>query len=82
MSPDPFEDRHPSRVDPECQLGLCLKAYFKKESLVAEVFNNYLKENYWTRTGTNRSSLELNVAACRWIKIKSIKTSLSFEFDF
>ena len=24
--PDPFEERHPTRVDPSCQLGLLLKA--------------------------------------------------------
>merc|ERR1719228_1777860 len=65
--PDPFEERHPSRVDPDCQLGLLLKAYFKKESLVSEVFNNYLKENYWTRMGTSKTSFDLNVASCRLV---------------
>jgi len=65
--PDPFEERHPSRVDPECQLGLILKSYFKKESLVQEVFNQYMKENYFTRAGLDLSSFNLNVAACRLV---------------
>ena len=47
--PDPFEERHPCRVDPECQLGMILKAYFKKETLVSEVFSSYMRENYFTR---------------------------------
>jgi len=65
--PDPFEERHPSRVDPDCQLGLILKAYFKKESLVQEVFNQYMKENYFTRAGLDQSSFNLNVASCRLV---------------
>ena len=64
---DPFEERHPSRVDPDCQLGLILKAYFKKESLVQEVFNQYMKENYFTRAGLDQSSFNLNVASCRLV---------------
>ena len=64
---DPFEERHPSRVDSDCQFGLLLKAYFKKDSLVQEVLNNYLKENYFTRAGLDQSSFNLNVAACRLV---------------
>ena len=36
-------------MDPECQLGMILKAYFKKETLVSEVFSSYMRENYFTR---------------------------------
>lgn len=49
--PDPFEERHPSRVNPDCPFGLILKAFFKKESFVRDVFDNYLRENYFTRNG-------------------------------
>ena len=28
-----------------------IKAFFKKESLVQDVFNNYLRPNYWTNQG-------------------------------
>ena len=65
--PDPFEERHPTRVDPHCQLGLILKAYFKKETLVQEVFQQYMRENYFTSRGIGKSSSALNVAACRLI---------------
>ena len=44
-----------------------LKAYFKKESLVQEVFNHYMKENYFTRAGLDQSSFNLNVASCRLV---------------
>ncbi len=49
--PDPFEDRHPSRIDPECVFGQILKSFFKKEPLVADVLTNYLRDNYFTRLG-------------------------------
>ena len=52
--PDPYDDRHPSRSHPNSQYGSILKAFFKKESLVQDVFNNYLRENYWTRQGQVR----------------------------
>ena len=65
--PDPFEERHPTRVDPHCQLGLILKAYFKKETLVQEVFQQYMRENYFTSRGIGKSSSALNVAACRLV---------------
>ena len=64
---DPFEERHPCRVDPECQFGQILKAYFKKETLVQEVFGQYMKDNYFTRAGLDQSSFSLNVAACRLV---------------
>ena len=67
MCPDPFEERHPCRVDPECQLGMILKAYFKKETLVSEVFSSYMRENYFTRSGLDQSSFQLNVQACRLV---------------
>ena len=65
--PDPFEERHPTRVDPHCQLGLILKAYFKKEFLVQDVFQQYMRENYFTSRGIGKSSSALNVAACRLV---------------
>ncbi|XP_059078551.1 DDB1- and CUL4-associated factor 1-like isoform X2 [Tigriopus californicus] len=65
--PDPFEVRHPSRVIPECALGQLLKIYFKKESLVQDLLNSYMRDNYWTRTGQTKDAFDLNVAACRLI---------------
>ena len=57
--PDPFEERHPSRIDSECPFGLILKTFFKKDSLVAEIFNNYLRDNYFTRLGQVRQIMQL-----------------------
>lgn len=37
MDPDPFDERHPSRADPDCQLGHILKVLFKKDSLMTKV---------------------------------------------
>lgn len=37
MDPDPFDERHPSRADPDCQLGHILKILFKKDSLMTKV---------------------------------------------
>jgi hypothetical protein len=36
--PDPFDDRHPGRSDPECGLGNMLKIIFKNENLMNKVF--------------------------------------------
>ena len=63
--PDPFEERHPSRIDPECPFGQILKAFFKKEALVEEIFTHYLRDNHFSRLGQSKSSFELNVATCR-----------------
>lgn len=32
--PDPFDERHPSRIDPESSLGKNLKLIFKKEQFM------------------------------------------------
>lgn len=37
MDPDPFDERHPSRADPDCQLGHILKILFKKDILMTKV---------------------------------------------
>ena len=54
-------------MDPDCQFGLILKTYFKKESLVGDVFGLYMRDNYFTRAGLDQSSFSLNVAACRLV---------------
>ena len=67
MDPDPFDERHPSRTDPDCKLGQILKALFRKDnfmnkvlkSLVArrnnnsffQLVNDYLRDTYYSRTG-------------------------------
>lgn len=37
MDPDPFDERHPSRADPNCQLGHVLKVIFKKDAFMNKV---------------------------------------------
>lgn len=35
--PDPFDERHPSRTDPECELGRILKLMFRKDNFMTRV---------------------------------------------
>lgn len=37
MDPDPFDERHPSRTDPECKLGQILKVLFRKDNFMNKV---------------------------------------------
>jgi hypothetical protein len=37
MDPDPFDERHPSRADPDCALGHILKVLFRKDSFMNKV---------------------------------------------
>jgi len=37
MDPDPFDDRHPSRIDPTCILGQMYKILFRKDTLMNTV---------------------------------------------
>lgn len=44
MDPDPFDERHPSRADPDCALGHILKVLFRKDSFMNKVcFYQYIK---------------------------------------
>lgn len=36
---DPFDERHPSRLDPDCQLGRMLKLLFRKDNFMTRVRN-------------------------------------------
>lgn len=39
MDPDPFDERHPSRADPNSNLGQVLKIIFKKDNFMDKVGN-------------------------------------------
>lgn len=67
--PDPFDERHPYRSDPSLQYGFLLKQLFKKDYFMTKVVNDYLRENYFTRQNIQKSSLELNILACRLILV-------------
>nr|CAI5830610.1 unnamed protein product [Callosobruchus analis] len=66
MDPDPFDERHPSRTDPSCNLGQILKALFRKDNFTNKLINDYMRDSYYTRLGiSGRDVDQLNIAACR-----------------
>ncbi|CAH1105847.1 unnamed protein product [Psylliodes chrysocephalus] len=66
MDPDPFDERHPSRTDPQCILGQVLKAIFKKDNFTSKLINDYLRDTYFSRSGIIGKDIDqLNIAACR-----------------
>lgn len=42
--PDPFDERHPSRTDPDCELGRMLKLLFRKDHFMTRVSG---KVSHW-----------------------------------
>lgn len=82
--PDPFDERHPSRTDPECELGRMLKLLFRKDNFMTRLVGDYLRDNFFTRQNVQRSSLELNIAACRLILVimPGLETSAVFQAEF
>lgn len=38
VAPDPFDERHPSRADPNCTFGQMLKILFRKDTFMNKVF--------------------------------------------
>ncbi|XP_050427113.1 protein mahjong isoform X2 [Adelges cooleyi] len=77
--PDPFDDRHPSRVDPACALGQMFKILFRKDNFMTMLVNDYLKENFWPRRP--KDNRDLNVAACRLMNniLPGLETTVVFE---
>ncbi|XP_040015460.1 DDB1- and CUL4-associated factor 1-like [Xiphias gladius] len=70
--PDPFDDRHPGRADPDCMLGQLLKKLF-----VNDDFTNALLDTYIM---TSRE-LSLNTAACRLLQniMMGLETAIVFQ---
>ncbi|XP_063917957.1 protein mahjong isoform X3 [Zophobas morio] len=84
MDPDPFDERHPSRTDPDCKLGQILKALFRKDNFMNKLVNDYLRDTYYSRTGiTGRDVDQLNIAACRLMLdvMPGLETSVVFQPD-
>ena len=65
QDPDPFDDRHPVTSEPDCALGQILRTLFKKDNFVTKLVSHYLRDNYFSNLGLNKSSTPLNTAACR-----------------
>ncbi|XP_039626969.1 DDB1- and CUL4-associated factor 1-like [Polypterus senegalus] len=70
--PDPFDDRHPGRADPECMLGHLLKILFKNEDFMSALINTYVM--------TSRV-VSLNTAACRLLQniMPGLEASVVFQ---
>uniref|UniRef100_A0A3Q3B1R8 DDB1- and CUL4-associated factor 1 n=1 Tax=Kryptolebias marmoratus TaxID=37003 RepID=A0A3Q3B1R8_KRYMA len=70
--PDPFDDRHPGRADPECVLGQLLKILFKNDDFMNTLVNSYVM--------TSRE-FSLNAAACRLLQniMPGLETAVVFQ---
>uniref|UniRef100_A0A1A7X3W6 Vpr (HIV-1) binding protein n=1 Tax=Iconisemion striatum TaxID=60296 RepID=A0A1A7X3W6_9TELE len=70
--PDPFDDRHPGRADPECVLGHLLKILFKNDEFMNTLVNSYVM--------TSRE-FSLNTAACRLLQniMPGLETAVVFQ---
>ncbi|XP_023669197.2 DDB1- and CUL4-associated factor 1-like isoform X1 [Paramormyrops kingsleyae] len=70
--PDPFDDRHPGRADPECMLGHLLKILFKNDDFMNALVNTYVM--------TSRE-VPLNTAACRLLQniMPGLETAVVFQ---
>lgn len=79
--PDPFDERHPSRTDPNCNLGQILKALFRKDNFMNKFVSDYLGDTYYSRNNSiNRDVNQLNIAACRLMLdiMPGLETSVVF----
>ncbi|XP_071052428.1 protein mahjong [Onthophagus taurus] len=82
--PDPFDERHPSRTDPNCNLGQILKALFRKDNFMTKLVNDYLRDTYYSRLNiTGRDVDQLNIAACRLMLdiMPGLETTVVFQPD-
>uniref|UniRef100_A0A3B5Q443 DDB1- and CUL4-associated factor 1 n=1 Tax=Xiphophorus maculatus TaxID=8083 RepID=A0A3B5Q443_XIPMA len=70
--PDPFDDRHPGRADPEGMLGHLLKILFKNDEFMNTLVNSYVM--------TSRE-FSLNAAACRLLQniMPGLETAVVFQ---
>ncbi|KAG9330131.1 hypothetical protein JZ751_027243 [Albula glossodonta] len=70
--PDPFDDRHPGRADPNCMLGHLLKILFKNDDFTNALLNTYVM--------TSRE-VSLNTAACRLLLniMPGLETAVVFQ---
>ncbi|CAD7012783.1 protein mahjong [Ceratitis capitata] len=81
---DPFEDRHPYRIDPKCHYGVILKQLFRKDVFMTKLLGEYMRDNFFTRQSIQKSSLELNILACRLMLViaPGLETAAVFQGEF
>ncbi|XP_043216878.1 DDB1- and CUL4-associated factor 1-like isoform X3 [Amphibalanus amphitrite] len=80
--PDPFDERHPTRVNPMCTLGQLFKIICKKDNFMDKLVLEYTRENFWVRSaGLNRDPTELNTHAARLLLdiMAGLETSVVFQ---
>uniref|UniRef100_H3CH15 DDB1- and CUL4-associated factor 1 n=1 Tax=Tetraodon nigroviridis TaxID=99883 RepID=H3CH15_TETNG len=70
--PDPFDDRHPGRADPECVLGQLLKMLFINQDLTNALLDSYIMSS---------REQSLNTAACRLLHnlMPGVETAAIFQ---
>ncbi|XP_057681856.1 DDB1- and CUL4-associated factor 1-like [Corythoichthys intestinalis] len=70
--PDPFDDRHPGRADPECVLGHLLKILFKNDEFMNTLVNSYVMAS---------REISLNAEACRLLQniMPGLETAVVFQ---
>uniref|UniRef100_A0A3Q3JWF1 DDB1- and CUL4-associated factor 1 n=1 Tax=Monopterus albus TaxID=43700 RepID=A0A3Q3JWF1_MONAL len=70
--PDPFDDRHPGRADPDCMLGQLLKILFMNEDFTNALLDMYIMTS---------TELDLNTAACRLLQniMPGLDTAVVFQ---
>ncbi|XP_044205703.1 DDB1- and CUL4-associated factor 1-like [Thunnus albacares] len=70
--PDPFDDRHPGRAEPDCMLGQILRMLFRNDDFTNALLDTYIM--------TSRE-LSLNTAACRLLQniMPGLETAVIFQ---
>jgi len=83
MDPDPFDDRHPGRADPNCALGHVLKALFKNDSFMTKIVSTYLLSRDAVSDGSelHTNLNELHTISCRLLLdiMPGLETSVIFQ---
>eukprot|EP00057_Strongylocentrotus_purpuratus_P023259 XP_011677733.1 PREDICTED: protein VPRBP [Strongylocentrotus purpuratus] len=72
LDADPFDDRHPGRVDPTCALGDLFTSLFKNDNFMSKLVNDYIMSS---------RDKEINTLACRLLLdvVPGLETSIIFE---
>ncbi|XP_029006472.1 DDB1- and CUL4-associated factor 1-like isoform X2 [Betta splendens] len=70
--PDPFDDRHPGRADPDCMLGQLLKMLFLNDDFTNALLDTYIM---------NSREISLNTAASRLLQniMPGLDTAVVFQ---
>ncbi|XP_022098805.1 DDB1- and CUL4-associated factor 1-like isoform X2 [Acanthaster planci] len=72
LDQDPFDDRHPARVDPDCDLGHLLTVLFNKDDFMNQLVTDHIMLS---------RDFSTNTVACRLLLdiLPGLETSIIFE---